>query len=378
MKLWSIANIVVLVWSVCISLRSHSSHCSVSNNKAEGDDSLLEGHYVSLLQVGTQRRLVPATSSSVYSQSSANASNGSAFHAANQKESVPATLDLWDTLRLHPGKTGGGTVTWQLQQWKIGMGGSCHPEPCPNDIPNFRQTMISVRDPVDTFESAFNWRAWVLCLAENETRVPSSSDDAALEPWKFCDSGVDTPGEAAILHKKYAFNATHLAEAMCDEGRAGKEARQDLGHIRHAKWPLTDWLSNESLQQTNLAAIVLEPGFDFEDQIVSVTKWAIKKNLGSDAANDMHDRRKSVNEQTPDKKRHSSQQSSYHSSPLSKLGQCCMARHLATSYELISNLPTLGCKGSRANVCKAALTSIYTRRQEFLNSSMSCQEFVSL
>lgn len=374
------ANFAIVVWSVCISLRLHASQCSAANDKAAFDDSSPEGHYVSLLQVKQQRRLAPATGSSAYSWSSSNASSSSSFNGPNRKESVPSSLHLADTLRLHPGKTGGTTVAHLLHQWNIGMGDACHPEPCRDKFQYFPQALISVRDPIDTFESAFNWRAWILCSAENEKRQVSAS--AAGAPFKFCEDDSTNPGEAAILQKKYAFNSTKLAEAMCDEGGDGEEARQDWGKIQHAKWPLIDWLSGAGRLGIRLGVMVLEPGFDFEDQIFSVTRWAVQNSLGDDAANDMRARRKNVIEQPAPGKRgkmlHSSRQSPYHTSPLSRLGQCCMARQLATSYELISNLATGGgCRGDRANVCKAALMSIYSRRQVFLNSSMSCQELVS-
>lgn len=360
LKLWPLVNVVA--WCACISLRSYASQGDVSNSKVELDDSSIEGHCLSMMQVKARRRLAPGTSSSVYSPSSANASDDS-----------PLYLD--DTLRLHPGKTGGGTFTWRLSHWNVTMGQSCHPEPCPDELGFFPRALITVRDPVEAFESAFNWRAWVLCLAENETRVVSSTDAAAQSTSEFCE---DNPEEAAILHKKYAFNSSNLAEAMCDEGRLGQEARQDLDQIRHAKWPLIDWLPNNSLQQISVAAMVLEPGFDFDDQMFSVTKWAVKESLGDDAVKDFRMMKNSGIEQTPDEKLHSSKQSSYHPSPLSNLGKCCMTRHLATSYELISNLATEGCKGGQAHVCKAALRAIYTRHQVFLNSSMSCRELALL
>jgi len=327
---------------------------------------------VSLLHVSMQRSLKRGSSSSVEGMSGANASSVSA--------SPPHAIEI-PALYLHPGKTGGGTVDARFRLWNVRVAKTCHPHPCRSQVRKAQQVLISIRDPVDTFESAFNWRTWELCSAKNETRkaVPTdlTGDDWFEAAWhtdQFCRDYWFFPKEARILQKKYAGNPNNLAEAMCDGGRVGEEARLDWKQIRHAQEPLSDWLPKHGLEKINLAAMVLEPGFDFEDQIFSVARWAVSQSLGDDVAHDLDIRNKSMIEQVSDEDLHSSAQSSYHPPPLSKLGQCCMARHLATSYELIPKLATSACKGSLADACKAALTSIYTRRQVFLNSSISCQE----
>ena len=62
---------------------------------------------------------------------------------------------------LHQGKDGGGTVLGHEKKiWKIGIR-QCHPHPCPKTFANQKNytRILTLRDPIDTFVSAFYYRA---------------------------------------------------------------------------------------------------------------------------------------------------------------------------------------------------------------------------
>jgi hypothetical protein len=183
--------------------------------------------------------------------------------------------------------------------------------------------------------------------------------------------------EEQILHKKYASDPSKLAEALCDDGEVGEQARRDWQLIKHVKYPLATWLPADTLQKTSLAAMVLEPGFDFDAQVDSSIRWAVSQSYGDNAA-------KCIGNTTEleigvsSEEAHSSHGSDYDPAPLSNLGQCCVARHVATSYELILEMADVACQGDLAHHCQAALLSIHNRRKDLLNDSKSCQELAVL
>lgn len=268
-------------------------------------------------------------------------------------------MNATDTLLLHIAKSGGGTVRKEIEENGVLVQKVCHPRPCRNILSNFNRTLVTIRDPVDRFVSAFNWRSLVLCHAVNETRTPNLK--ATLYPDSFCNP--HSPKESIMLHAKYKSNANHLAEAVCDTGSAGEEARQDLKMIKMMKETLVDWLPADSWMSTRLFAIVQEPGFDFMEQVNAAMEWLVLETNFTIREN----------QTIPIQFQHSTK---FHGKDpqLSPLGTCCMARHLARDYDLLDNLTSVACRGGRSDICKAALSSILDRRKAILEGNSSCHD----
>jgi hypothetical protein len=216
---------------------------------------------------------------------------------------------------------------------------------------------------MDRFVSAFNWRALVICRLQNETRL-SATKDAELRPHLYCKPRQN-PNETRSIHKTYNSNVNLLAEALCDSGLAGEQARAASKTILHAKSSLTDWIPSNLTEHANVMAVVLEPGFDFVQQIDSAFKWVVKQTLGEENATWLCN---NIQNTSMEKEwLHSSVANGYHPPPLSPLGTCCLAQYLAEDYKLLQKLQEVACKES--NSCREALQSIHDRRKRFLNES---------
>jgi hypothetical protein len=276
--------------------------------------------------------------------------------AAQRNES--GRSELKGVLFLHPGKAGGGSVKERYRHWHVRMK-SCHPRPCPDRILSFNFTLISVRDPVDRFVSAFNWRAQVLCRTKGETR-PQDGARATRNPDLFCKNrelGESTYEESIMIHEKYKSNVSMLAEALC----FGEEGREDLKQLGHARYSLSDWLPGKTANTSNLVAFVVEPGFDFIQQVDAALKWIIGLVMGETSASSLEEYIINQNMTTSNEYEHSSMRQGYHAPPLSPLGTCCLARHFAKDYELLLVLRERACRDS--GPCSEAIQSILDRRK---------------
>jgi hypothetical protein len=268
-------------------------------------------------------------------------------------------IHLNNTLFLHPGKAGGGFVEQRMEQWRLRFR-VCHPLPCHKRLLRFDSLIMSVRDPADRFVSAFNWRALVLCRLENETRSPALRN-ATDHPDLFCKP--NSPVETRKIHETYKSNVNMLAEALCDSGITGDQARAASKRILHARTTLTDWIPSDRV--ANLTVIVLEPGFDFIQQIDSGLKWAVSQTHGEENAAWLSN---NIQNTTMAKEwLHSSSVNDYRPPPLSPLGTCCLVQHLAEDYKLLQKSQKVACRES--DTCREALQSIQNRRKRFLNKA---------
>jgi hypothetical protein len=287
------------------------------------------------------------------------------------------TIHLNQTTFLHLGKAGGGAVTERLNEWEIAIGKQCHPWPCPSDLQNPNTTfLIDIRDPVDRYFSAFNWRNLMLCNPRNRTRTKARGKRVFLHPEKFCRPNF--PKESIMLHEKYKSNASLLAEALCEPGDIREEAKRDFRLLSHAKDSISDWLPRDTWQRANLVSVVLESGFNYLHQLDSAIEWLVSQTYGATVASQLAARKhKELLHQTTDEVHmHSSSLRRKQKESLTPLGSCCMARHLKQDYELIQNLKSISCKGMLSNVCEVAFMSILKRREALLDDSVSCSDLV--
>jgi len=163
-------------------------------------------------------------------------------------------------LVLHLGKAGGGTVQARFQDWQIPYY-ECHPHPCPswalgNSGPPL---LITIRDPVDRFVSAYHWRKVVSCHPDGDERQTVTGRDKRLSfqhPEKYCKMAGGS--EEKVLFRKFP-TISSLAQALCSNPKAAKYV-QRIGHMVN----LRQWTANITRE---VYPIVLERGFDLPQQV---------------------------------------------------------------------------------------------------------------
>ena len=267
-----------------------------------------------------------------------------------------------DTVLFHVGKGGGGTLQSRFGK-KIQF---IHPHPQSSinkQLQNgpLRTLIVNVRDPVDRFISAFNWRNAVLCHP-NDKRQKGKAE-ATAQPNKFCKEHSD---EEILLRETYQSNPSVFAEALCHDSPSHSLAEKDYRQIGHST-TLTEWLdflidprlvediTDDGIQHLIVLSLEKRPGANetlFEKHIDNLMLQLLQNQYGVDLGNKMmrlaqeqevkrgetHDLRSS-NKQQEQAYLHSSEKF-YNSTPpaLTKLGECCLARHLMDDYRLIESM----------------------------------------
>lgn len=290
----------------------------------------------------------------------------------------------------HPGKAGGGTLQYRLAKWKVKID-ECHPRPCitkfpdkngffeneksarwsmthRNKITHMPGSYIVVRDPVDRFVSAFNWRGFLLChpYREDERLKKTAS---FLRPRKWCEDNLDSSQEKKIVFDKYKENVNKLAESLCDVEK-NPEILNDMKQIRHLTDRMVDflpldWSENPNVYE-NLIPIILEPGFDFQQMSDEAISYGLKKfNILSE--NEVRDRKKYVDclDNSPDLNnihKHSTARSDMvfrNFKLVSAKGIKCAVNYFKRDYDFLEQLLYKGCKSGE---CVSAIESILERR----------------
>ena len=124
----------------------------------------------------------------------------------------------------------------------------CHPLPCiSSDSAHLYQHMlIPIRDPVDRFVSAFDWRKELLCAPKHEPRIASSTTQNDISG--RCISGYTA--EYTMLMDTYGGDANRLAESLCS--KSWSRVKRAQGHIKmigHAQTTLIEHLGGKALFQ---------------------------------------------------------------------------------------------------------------------------------
>jgi hypothetical protein len=271
----------------------------------------------------------------------------------------------------HVGKAGGGTLNSILSEYGLlDKFDVCHPKPCLQKTRlrhqvNVTRILVTVRDPVDRFVSAFNWRAQLLCRVDDpRVKVHGSADK---DPVKLCDLGREK--EAAILHTEYRSNADEFARSLCDgRGELSPATTAKLKQIRHMD-SLTDHLGGKGilshliLRGVAIYATVLEPSFNFDAQA-----RATVKQIALDANISLRSESKHESEY-----KHNLSEILGHNTTikLSPQGAACVIQHFRGDFETITVLRQLACRGLKALECRAAMQSILKRRLGLVEASAS-------
>jgi len=286
----------------------------------------------------------------------------------------PVPIKLGSKVLLHLGKAGGGTAKHTFQLWGSKVP-ECHPTPCTKDTQDSELVFVTIRDPIDRFVSGFNWRELLLCNKYNETRR-TVARGANKNPKEYCQV---SDKERYILHEKYMSNVSQLAMALCQEDNY--KAEEDLSSIIHAKYTLSDWLPSSQHWQyedkSKLLTMVVEPGYDFIEQINNQFKYSVMKQHGTSSLlrDEKRFKRNSQQEDENSDKinahwKHSSVANGKGSSTEERkdlTAECCLARYLHRDYEIIKEIVvTSSCDGDKSGNCQGALESINKRREKYL------------
>ena len=284
-----------------------------------------------------------------------------------KRSTPPKRLDLRGVVMLHLGKAGGGSIQIRLKDawgWKPRTRLKwCHPWPCP--FADSKAALITIRDPIDRFVSAFYWRCLVLCGPNDKRRVGPAWKD----PVNFCVTSLEEHGR---LHEKYHANVNEIAEALCSTDAAtADKARRHIRMIGHAQYSIKDWLGDD-WKRTMLRAIVNERNFDLDTQVDAAMHWvlhALGRNDTEVAQATQEQHRTSAQKKGQDLARVSSHSSSSFGNkiPLSDAGTQCLAHYYAQDYQLIGELRQFACQGLLSEKCQEALQSILDRRRAMIS-----------
>lgn len=267
----------------------------------------------------------------------------------------------------HVGKAGGGTVGKIIEDLgSSGLFTVCHPLPCLKAASNVTHVLVTVRDPVERFVSAFNWRTALLC-ERNDTRAHRHGH-AYLGPGKNCDSGRDQ--ERVILHEKYHFRASELAEAMCE---VGTKVASDIKHIRHLS-SLTDHLGG-----AGALPVLLEKGVRFYATVLDPSVNSFEVEAESTIVQLLEDAGAGIlpvltrGVAAPQSTVETSGSEHLHpavanvrneASGLSTAASQCVGEYYSADYATIEALHEVACHGPSAGSCQTALRAILERRPQ--------------
>ena len=340
-------------------------------------------------------------------------------------------VNMTESVRFyHLGKGGGGTIFFSLVENGIVVERD-HPRPIHGIEQILNGTvstlLINIRDPVDRFVSAFNWRSLLFCQRDGEKRkkYPSEVDEKDrkryqphLHPQEFCFDKSVYPKEATIIQRLYKDDVNKMAESLCEDSINVQEAIQYTKFISHAKLSLAEWLqplmfdtdtnTTSSIKPQGLSkfmAITLEQHSQHNSSLLQHTNEAVHQlyfDHGVDERTlDSLLRHKPVRMKGVSKIMTHSSNKTAKGKVLGAIGECCLARFLEDDYRLIQIMsgdtnsskdvgavdrvhPIIkeACNwGSlkRRQLCRADLQSMLYRRAKFLDRNLgTCQNVVSL
>lgn len=338
-------------------------------------------------------------------------------------------LNMTESVRFyHLGKGGGGTIFFSLLDNGIVVRRD-HPRPM-HGIEQLLNgpvstLLINIRDPVDRFVSAFNWRSLLICQrrdGEHRKKYPSEVDDKDrkwhqphLHPEDFCYDESLYPKEAKIIQRLYNDDINKLAESLCEESSNFAQAVEHTKFINHAKLSLAEWLrplmldtNATSIKPHGLSkfmAITFEQQSHHDSSLLRHTREAVHQLYFDHGVDESLF--ESLMKHKPVRKKRVSEMMTHSSNKTRKdkvlgaIGECCLARFLEDDYGLIESMiggaNTSNAKGfldyahpiireacewgssTRRQLCRADLQSMLHRRTKFLDRSLgTCRDAVPL
>ena len=346
-----------------------------------------------------------------------------------------------DTVAFHVGKGGGGTLQKQLGigvQW-------VHPYPRSSinkqlQSGPLKTLIVNVRDPIDRFVSAFNWRNAILCHPNDERHVGKKllmrgkKVGATKNPNDFCKDGYEE--EEILLRETYQSSPSVIAEALCRDSPLRPRAKKDFGEIHHST-TLTEWLDfldprlvenitddGGGIQQLIVLPVEKRSGANetmFETHIENARLHLLQHRYDADVGKEMmilaqeqelkkEETRRLKMKGKPKAETHLHSSAKFYNSTkptLTPLGECCLARFLTDDYRLIQSMVGGATTGNRdltivgldpldgagahpviqkacswgdekqQQLCRGDLLSMLMRRAKYFDVDATCQAIVS-
>jgi len=287
---------------------------------------------------------------------------------------LPGNRNNKTALILHIGKAGGGTLWARItEDWNINIQ-RCHPSPCENKVQLWNRgpyMILTIRDPIDRFVSAFYWRLIVICDPNGDDRLPFGKGIDRPEPPVTCKKQRSKRTETQALFHRYGRDANVLAEALYDEDDPDRaeRARADLREIKHAKYSISRWLDFgwKARAEEYIYPVVEEKPYDLVNQTDEAVRWLYGK-LSFEGRDDFETRARTVQWEDTHMAASVGNETVQHSSKktnkgLSAKGIDNIARFYREDYELLRELKQLACK---SDLCHRAIQSILQRREDVL------------
>lgn len=307
----------------------------------------------------------------------------------------------------HVGKAGGGSVRSTLFDSLLLHSTFCcsgnklvdvwHPYGYLEPKLAYPYIVLNVRDPVDRFASAFDWRSLVYCHPwKYEKRKRVKEKPGANERHIKCLASDASKEHQMLL--RYNWSKSVFAQNMLSTDPALRDtAMEDIKQLQHAKVGL--WERSGGLETVNklvakgvkIYAVAIADGFDFDAQIEAAFydivqnimqheswlklnsaqksevynaltflkgKLDARKTALSSPANGTTTKLCSVNTKSKASGCHSSDSKTV----LSADKRAPLATYYEGDYDIIDRLQQVGCHGELAGTCRGALASILAAR----------------
>ena len=266
---------------------------------------------------------------------------------------------------LHIGKAAGGTFADRSRNvWKI-LFPACHPSLCERATQfNTTKLILTIRDPVDRFVSAFYWRTWIICNPQGDSRKVSSA--ASHDPAHLCKANAPD-AEKQLLFGPYYQDVNRLARDLCSND-TNKTALlvQQIQQLQHAQSHIVDWL-NFDWDPENMFAYVLEPAANVtvDDQIDASIVWVYDNIRFENPAVFQERALRAMATPTTGQFAHSSKATKQ---ALTPENEKCIAELYRKDYELLRDAKHLICK---TRDCLKGIQSILSRRSFLFETTSS-------
>ena len=275
-----------------------------------------------------------------------------------------------DAVFLHMGKAAGGSIAERGRDlWGMRIK-ECHPQLCSmaTEFPNSTNLLISLRDPIDRFVSAYYWRLYVVCDPDGDKR--QRAQGASHNPEQFCKRKATW--SIKNLFRKFNRNASQLAEALCSsDPQLANLAQATMPQVHHSQIWIRDWLDFDWQPERMFALVAERNTVELEPQIDTAMEWLYNRTQ-FESLELFRARQRRVQEQRHvadlGKFAHSSAGAQQTKHPLSLRAQQCLASHYRQDYELLRDKKEVLCK---TQDCLRGIQAILDRRLPLLAANVA-------
>ena len=281
-------------------------------------------------------------------------------------------FDHHDALFLHMGKAAGGTILERTRDvWKMKIK-ECHPKLCPlaTQYPNRTGLLLSVRDPIDRWVSAYYWRLHIICNPDGSD--PRKIDNGASHnPQRFCKK-MQKKKTKHLFDGTFHHDANRVAEALCSlsDPKLAQLANLTMPQVHHAQIFIHDWLDFDWKSEHLFALVVGDrDSFDLEAQVDAAMQW-LHNRTRFETPELFRKRIQHAQRRVVTGKYVHSAFSPKGKRQLSLAAQKCLAEYYRKDYILLRDKKELLCKTEE---CLKGIQAILDRRMALLSDKATSQ-----